>query len=149
MSAQVVPTKTMVALTGLTDRRLRQHAADKLFPKPVSGKYELVATLNSLFAYYRKRLDGKAGANDPNLDSEKLRLVREQADKHWLDNQRTKEELVEREKVGKFIAKTFVAIRQKVIASSLTTEEQDEILLDLQSLQKSDWVKASDEPLTI
>ena len=83
------------------------------------------------------------------MDGEKLRLVREQADKHYLDNQRTKELLVERPKVGKFLERTFVALRQKILASSLTNEEQDELMLDLASLGKSDWAQAVDEPMTI
>ena len=81
------------------------------------------------------------------MDGEKLRLTREQADKHWLDNQRTRESLVEREKVAKFLEKTFTAVRQKVISSGLTREEQDEVLLDLKALKNSPWVKDIDEPL--
>jgi phage terminase Nu1 subunit (DNA packaging protein) len=83
------------------------------------------------------------------IDSEKLRLTREQADKHYLDNQRTKELLVERAAVAKFCEKSFVAIRQKILGSSLSGEEQDEILLDLKAIKSSPWARAIDEPLTI
>jgi hypothetical protein len=42
------------ALTGLTDRRIRQLAKLGYFPPPVRGVYQQVATVRGLFKYYRE-----------------------------------------------------------------------------------------------
>lgn len=42
------------ALTGLSDRRIRQLAKMGYFPPPVRGVYQQVATIRGLFKYYRE-----------------------------------------------------------------------------------------------
>ena len=83
------------------------------------------------------------------IDSERLRLTREQADKIFLDNQKRKGELIERRAVRDFIGKVFVNIRQRITASHLIEEEKDEMLLDLKVLGQSEWAKKADEPIDV
>ena len=45
----------LVRLSGLTERRLRELAAEGWFPKPVNGQYQLVPTIQGLLRYYRER----------------------------------------------------------------------------------------------
>lgn len=45
----------MAKLSGLTERRLRELAAERFFPKPNDGKFQLVPTIQGLLRYYRIR----------------------------------------------------------------------------------------------
>ena len=45
----------MAKLSGLTERRLRELAAEGFFPKPNDGKFQLVPTIQGLLRYYRER----------------------------------------------------------------------------------------------
>ena len=45
----------MAKLSGLTDRRLRELAAEGWFPKAKEGSYQLVPTIQGLLRYYRER----------------------------------------------------------------------------------------------
>jgi len=45
----------MAKLSGLTDRRLRELAAEGWFPKVKDGHFELVPTIQGLLRYYRER----------------------------------------------------------------------------------------------
>ncbi|HNQ90858.1 MAG TPA: hypothetical protein PKM73_19765 [Verrucomicrobiota bacterium] len=51
----VITVDQLVKLSGLTDRRLRELAAEGWFPKPVNGQYQLVPTIQGLLRYYRER----------------------------------------------------------------------------------------------
>lgn len=44
----------LCALSGLTDRRHRQLAAEGYFPPPIDSQYQLVPTISGLFRYYRE-----------------------------------------------------------------------------------------------
>jgi hypothetical protein len=68
------------------------------------------------------------------LDAEKVRLTRAQADKAELDLDERRKQLVSAAGVVKFCAGVLGAVRQKVVMSSLTAEEQDEILRELETL---------------
>ncbi|CAG0995231.1 hypothetical protein ARNL5_03564 [Anaerolineae bacterium] len=45
----------LTRLSGLSDRRLRELAAEGWFPRPVGGAYQLVPTIQGLLRYYRER----------------------------------------------------------------------------------------------
>jgi len=80
-------------------------------------------------------------------DAEKLRETRERADKLWLENQRTKGEVIERDQVHKFLMQAFAAMKQRILSSSMERDEQDKVLLDLRGLQESPWTVEADKPL--
>ena len=67
------------ALTGLTDRRVRQLAKMGYFPPPVRGLYQQTPTIRGLFKYYREgRESSSAALNEAKL--QKLRADAEMAD---------------------------------------------------------------------
>ena len=68
---------------------------------------------------------------------ERLRKVREEADKIALDNEKTRGRLVEVDAVVKWAERIFVGIRQKILASTLPELDKDGILIDLQSLKQT------------
>ena len=50
---QSIGADRLCGLSGLTDRRHRQFAAQGFFPPPVAGEYQLNATIAGLFKYFR------------------------------------------------------------------------------------------------
>lgn len=124
-------------LAGLTTRRLRQLADDGYFSPPAGGEYQFAPTLRGLFKYYQQGPGDKRLA----MSAEKLRKLREEADKLALENERTRGNLVEIEAVYKHFEGIFVAFRQRVLGSSLTEEEKDEFLRDLRRLKARDIAK--------
>lgn len=54
VTAPKITALDLCALTGLTDRRHRQLAADGYFPPPVESQYVMLPTIRGLFKYYRE-----------------------------------------------------------------------------------------------
>lgn len=129
----LVSAETLCGITGLTDRRHRQLASDGFFPSPVRGEYQFVPALKGLFRYFREQLHGSTGKS--NINDEKLRKLREEADKLALENEKTRGNLVETEAVYKHFEGIFVSFRQRVLASGLSDDEKDELLNDLRRLK--------------
>ena len=76
------------------------------------------------------------------LEAERLRKTREEADKLELENEQTRGNLLETEAVYRHFERVFVAFRQKVLASSLTEEEKYDLLNDLCRLKTRDLPRA-------
>ncbi len=130
----VISGEKLEGLTGLTDRRHRQLAKEGYFPNPERGSYQLTPTLKGLFKYFREvRLK-----DSTTMAAEKLRKLKEEADRVALENERTRGKLVEVEAVYKHFEGIFVSFRARVLASSLSNEEKDELLNDLRKLKARD-----------
>ena len=66
------------------------------------------------------------------IDSEKLRLVREQADKFALDNAERRGDLIDLPKLSDAVNRQLNAIKAHLYASSLEEEDKDKLLADIQ-----------------
>lgn len=73
------------------------------------------------------------------IEAEKLRKTREEADKLALQNSRTRGELVEIASVKKLGEKVMIAIRQRILNMPLTDDEKDKCLTELLNLKDLDW----------
>jgi phage terminase Nu1 subunit (DNA packaging protein) len=73
------------------------------------------------------------------IEKEKLRKTKEEADKLELANARTRGELVEIVAVKRLGEKVMVALRNRILNMPLTDDEKDRCLLELLSLEKIDW----------
>lgn len=73
------------------------------------------------------------------IEAERLRKTREEADKLALQNARSRGELVEITSVKKLGEKIMIAIRNRILNMPLTDEEKDRCLLELMDLGKLDW----------
>jgi len=51
---QTITADKLCALTGLTDRRHRQLAAQGFFPPPIGAHYQLAPTIQGMFRFYRE-----------------------------------------------------------------------------------------------
>jgi hypothetical protein len=75
------------------------------------------------------------------IDAERLRKTKEEADRIALENEKLRGELVEVAMVKQLGETIFVGLRQKILASSMTDQEKDELLTDMSSLKVRDWTK--------
>lgn len=76
--SNTISAEKLCLLTGLTDRRHRQLAAQGFFPSPIRGEYQLVPTLQGMFKFYRGAHESKTGkASDLKLERERHRVRRE------------------------------------------------------------------------
>lgn len=73
------------------------------------------------------------------IEAEKLRKTREEADKLALHNARSRGELVEISSVKKLGEKVMIAVRNRILNMPLTDEEKDRCLTELMDLEKLDW----------
>jgi hypothetical protein len=121
---------TLCELSGLTDRRHRQIAAEGFFPPPVRGQYQLRASVAGLFRYYRE-LQVKRGANlaqkrERKIDNEntllELEIAREEGQSVSVD------EMVAR------LTPACAAMRTRILGSGLSDGERDALLGDVGQL---------------
>ncbi len=83
------------------------------------------------------------------FEAERLRKIKEEADKLALENDKTRGQLVETEAVYKHFEGIFVGFRARILSSGLADIEKDEILNDLRRLKSRDLSKRmvnSDDP---
>lgn len=73
---------------------------------------------------------------------EELRRTKEEADKLALGNAKSRRELLDSDAVYRFFEGYFIVIRQRILASKLSREEQDALLLELHGLSY-DEIKAA------
>jgi len=118
--------------TGL-DRHSLSTRLSELQAKPV-GKVAQAVTY-SLRDLVRATIGG-------DIEAEKLRKTREEADKLALANSRSRGELVEITAVKRLGEKIMVAIRNRILAMPLTDEEKDRCLVELIGLASLDWSRS-------
>ena len=85
-------TAAVAALLGITSRRLNQLAEEGIAVRAGHGSFDAPATVQAYIAHVSGKAAGKAIELD--LDREKARLAKEQADGHELRNAQTRGELV-------------------------------------------------------
>jgi len=118
---------TLCELSGLTDRRHRQLAAEGFFPPPVRGQYQLRAAIAGLFRFYRE-LQVKRGANlaqkrERKIDNENTLLELEIAEREA--------QLIATEEMVARLTPACAAMRTRILGSSLGEAERDALLDDL------------------
>lgn len=117
------------------DRHTIQKAISEMRIKPdgkvVGGKAAGTDT-------YRIRDLFKA-AMGGDIEAERLRKTREEADAIALKNARSRGELVEIAAVKKLGEKVMVAVRNRILNMPLTDEEKDSCLRELLALGDMDW----------
>ena len=129
------------AIAELTERRLRQLAAEGHFPAPRRGVYDLTPTIQGLLRYYRNapRHGGEA------MEAERLRLVKEQADAQALKNAITRRELLPVPAVQSHLAAVQIVLKGGIMNSNLMKEEKADLLNELRRLGESVNVPDDDD----
>lgn len=73
------------------------------------------------------------------IEAERLRKTREEADRLALQNARSRGETIEVDRVKKLGQCVFIAIRQRILNFPLSQDEQDALLTDLLKLKEINW----------
>lgn len=111
------------------DRRSLSRRLSAINAKPEDGKYSILQCHRAVTG---------------DLDAERLRKTKEEADKIELENEKTRGTLIEIESVYKHFEGVFVSFRARVLASNLEDQEKDEILKDLMKLKARDVGKLNE-----
>jgi hypothetical protein len=95
MSEQTITADNLCKLTGMTDRRHRQLAAQGFFPPPVKSMYLLSPTITGMFKYYRD-------LNNPELKKQtemekhrKLKIANDKSDNKLVDADKNDQLLIQ------------------------------------------------------
>ena len=110
--AQTISGAQLCSLTGLTDRRHRQLAADGYFPSPIKGEYQLTPTLQGMFRYYREQ---QHRGND-DLATERLRKTRAEANLAEIRLAKERKHALDKDSVFRCWENILMVIRQKILA---------------------------------
>ena len=154
MSAKTTVTITELAdCFGVTTRYVQQLVTDQVLPKPaVKGAYDLLACCKAMVAHLKSERDPKE------LQAEKIRLTRAQADKAEIEIARMEGELIplaDAERVwcalvGAFRAKMLtVPYRAAVESAGKSEKEIERIVEDMvyEALTElSNWKPDEEEP---
>jgi hypothetical protein len=132
MSDETISADELCELTGLTDRRHRQLAKDGYFPPPARGRYKRTRTLQGLFKYAFHDKNNAGGT----LGAEKLRKLKEEADRVALENARERKELVDRADLLKRFEPIYTEMRQRILNSGLKDQEKDSLMASIAKLHE-------------
>ena len=122
-----ITTAQLCELTGYSDRTHRLAADAGYFPKPVRGLYKTVATLQGLFRRERDlRQKAKGG-----IDAKRERKLDKEIEILELDTAERKSELLPVDEIYQRLRPACVAMRQRILASTLTDDERGELIDDL------------------
>lgn len=107
-------TAAIAGLLGLSTRRLNQLAEEGIAVRIAPGTFDATATVQA----YIRHVSGKAGSQTVNLDlnAEKARLAKEQADGQALKNAQARGELVEAEAVAQAWEGVVAEVRSAMLA---------------------------------
>ena len=84
MAEALYPLATVAKILNLSERRVQQLVKEDVLPKPIKGRYDLIACVRAYIKYLQERAFGKSAApQDTHL--ERARLLKAQADKTELE----------------------------------------------------------------
>ena len=111
----------MARLLGITANRVRTLARDGMLHRPVRGRYDVRASLKTYIGDLRDKASrlGYAGGKHlgkSDLEAEKLRLARQQADKIEIQNAAARGELVKASDVERAWASALRDVRAAMLA---------------------------------
>src|SRR5687768_16967081 len=103
---------------GLTDRSVRDLAADGTIPRNRRGRYPLKACVRAYCARAREVAAGRMSADGEGLDltAERARLAKEQADKLEMENAASRGELLPRAEVVSALQAVFARCRARLLS---------------------------------
>lgn len=136
LDSQTVSADKLCQLTGLTDKRHRQLAKAGYFPPPYRADYQLIATIQGMFKYYREQ----AQAGTP-IDAKKLEKLTQETALLDVELARARNEVIEVETVFRVWESVAMSIRRTILMSPLSDKEKDSILKELQSVKAENYME--------
>jgi len=105
------------ALTGLTDRRVRQIAKQGYFPAPINGVYQMSVTIRGMFKYYHENRGEKLEV----MQDAKLSKLQAEAEMAQIKLATTKGDVISLPEKIEFM-KIFAAKLNQLLIQKLETE---------------------------
>ena len=122
----MIEASKLAEIASLTVRRINQLMDESGIQRSARAKYPHDQALAALVAHYRQLAERKPSAD---LQTEKLRLVRETADSVALRNQAERKELVKLSDIAAGLNRAITGIKAVIMAASnLEREDKEKIL---------------------
>lgn len=109
------PAKTIAKILNLTERRVQQLAKDGVIPKAERGKYDLVGSVRGYVKYLQDRALGNE-ATPTDLQTEKWRLIKAQADEKELQVEQLRGSLILRTEVLEYWQSMLASMRARLLS---------------------------------
>lgn len=164
MSAKSEPTygvEIIARLLNLTPRRVQQLAKEGVIPKAARGKYSLAASVQGYVRYLQDQLDRPGSENKLELNAERARKTKAEADIAEMQAEKMRGELVDAEEMTELLDMVVQEVRSKLLntvpariavrAKSEKAETKikaiakEEISASLTALSQTDVAKLVDE----
>ena len=129
--AQLISSDKLCSLTGLTDRRHRQIAAEGFFPPPIGGNYQMTPTIVGLFRYYRESYQ----KTNRSLAEDKQTKIRKEIELLRLKIEEQSKKLIPASDVERVWRAACIAARQIIRSSDVPAQVKEELV---SQFQKSD-----------
>jgi len=113
------PASTLAKLFAITERRIQQLAKEGIIPKAERGKYDLIASMRGYIKYLQERAAGRSDGrynDEADIKLERKRLIKAQADKAEVENQKLRAELISFESVQEILNEVAVLFSSSVDA---------------------------------
>lgn len=94
------PASSIAKLFDLTERRIQQLAQEKIIPKSIKGKYELVPSVQGYIKYLKANAKNNKETESTEIRIEKVRLLRMQADKLTMEIEKEQGKLIDAKKAA-------------------------------------------------
>jgi phage terminase Nu1 subunit (DNA packaging protein) len=142
------PAKFYAQLFNLTERHIQRLAADGVIPKAARGQYPLLGSIRGYVKFLQERSFGKHSNETTDLQTEKIRLTKANADKTELEVAVLRGDLIPTEIVENVQGQMVSAARAKFLsiptkAATQLTSATD--LNEIQNIIKAHVYEALDE----
>lgn len=111
------PAAVIARLLNITERRLQQLAKEGVVPKAGRGRYPLAACVTGYVKYLQERVAEQAAPDALELNAQRARLAKEQADKTALENAVLRGELIRRDHMVEVVGRAVTAFRARLLAA--------------------------------
>jgi hypothetical protein len=124
--------KTIAEVLNITERWVNKLCKDGVLPKVSRGKYDLLGCVKAYIKFLQQNTKTGMVSKRGDMEEEKLRKLKEEADKLERERLRDEGRTLEAEECYKMMTNTYTSIRQKIMSEvQLTAETKSEILLTL------------------
>ncbi len=146
MAGKVCGKSEMAAIFGVTPKTITvwQEEGMPFYPPPSKGEANSYNTLD-VIRWRIAREKGYGGGDTLDLDTERARLAKEQADSKAMSNELDRGEMINLEAAMIIVQRSAFAIRQKIINSDLSKEAKQALLVDINSLGDQDFSDVENE----
>ena len=131
------PTEKMARMIDVTPRHLQRLALDGIIPKADRGRYRPFEVNHAYIRYLRDRASAPAGS-ETDLAMERLGKTRAERELLEMELAKERKEVITRGRVFQFLENVVVAVREKILGSSMSDLEKERVLNDLVSLRDAD-----------